>query len=256
MKRTFLIALVALVFVGFNGCSNKNDWTKQIDEYNVKNAASEQSFDDDASYTLGMAFGMDLSNFLKGNRVFPNMTEVVQGYLDVILDRETRIEKDYGTINEILNAAFEAHNEKMTQTSMQEEEAFLEENSKLPGIIITESGLRYEIIEEGDGDKPTADDNVSVHYEGKLTNGDVFDSSIERGEPSTFNLNGVIKGWTEGLQLMNVGSKYRFYIPSELAYGSQWGSEKIPPYSPLIFEIELLEIIKPEIEQPETEIIE
>ena len=108
--------------------------------------------------------------------------------------------------------------------------------------ITTESGLKYTLTAKGNGAKPTKGDAVIVHYTGKLTNGTVFDSSVERGEPISFPLNGVIPGWTEGLQLMAVGSKYRFYIPYNLAYGERGAGQQIPPYSTLIFEVELLEI--------------
>ena len=119
---------------------------------------------------------------------------------------------------------------------------FLEENAKKEGIQVTDSGLQYEVITEGDGDKPAATDEVSVHYHGTLIDGTVFDSSVERGEPTSFPLNRVIPGWTEGVQLMPKGAKYRFFIPYHLAYGERATGDKIKPYSALIFEVELLEI--------------
>lgn len=122
-------------------------------------------------------------------------------------------------------------------------EQFLAENKLKQGVKVTESGLQYEVLKMGKGPKPTAESTVKVHYEGKLIDGTVFDSSIERGEPIEFPLSGVIKGWTEGLQLMPVGSKFRFYIPQELGYGAQTAGS-IPPYSTLIFEVELLGIQK------------
>ena len=109
-------------------------------------------------------------------------------------------------------------------------------------MITTESGLQYEVIDEGDGAKPTRSDQVTVHYKGELTDGTVFDSSYERGEPATFPLNRVIPGWTEGLQLMRVGAKYKFYIPPGLGYGSRGAGSSIPPNSALIFQVELLSI--------------
>ena len=119
--------------------------------------------------------------------------------------------------------------------------AFLEENAKREEVVVTESGLQYEVLKMGKGKKPTATDRVKVHYHGTLIDGTVFDSSVERGEPITFALNQVIKGWTEGVQLMPVGSKFRFYIPQELGYGSQQAGD-IPPFSTLIFDVELLGI--------------
>ena len=119
---------------------------------------------------------------------------------------------------------------------------FLAENAKKDGIKVTESGLQYEVITEGDGASPKATDVVKVHYEGTLISGQIFDSSIKRGEPVEFPLNQVIPGWTEGVQLMKVGSKYRFFIPSNLAYGEQGAGGMIAPNSALVFEVELLEI--------------
>jgi len=126
-------------------------------------------------------------------------------------------------------------------------EAFLAENKKKEGIVVTESGLQYEVLTEGSGEKPAATDTVKVHYHGTTPSGEVFDSSVDRGTPATFPLNRVIKGWTEGVQLMTVGSKYKFYVPQELAYGAnapQGGKGPIKAYMPLVFEVELLEIVK------------
>ena len=122
-------------------------------------------------------------------------------------------------------------------------EKFLAENALKEGVKVTESGLQYEVLKMARGKKPAATDRVKVHYHGTLIDGTVFDSSVERGEPTSFGLNQVIKGWTEGLQLMPVGSKFRFYIPQELGYGAQQAGS-IPPYSTLIFEVELLGIEK------------
>lgn len=119
---------------------------------------------------------------------------------------------------------------------------FLAENKDKDNIKITESGLQYKVVEEGDGDEPKASDKVTVHYTGKLIDGTVFDSSISRGEPTQFGVNQVIPGWVEGLQLMKPGAKYEFYIPQDLAYGAQGSQGTIPPYSALIFEVELIKI--------------
>jgi len=128
----------------------------------------------------------------------------------------------------------------MFSEAKKEGEDFLAKNAERPEVSTTESGLQYEVLVAADGPKPTATTSVTVHYVGKLLNGEMFDSSVDRGQPATFPLNRVIPGWTEGLQLMSQGAKYRFYIPSELAYGSRGAGAAIPPYSALIFDVELL----------------
>lgn len=125
-------------------------------------------------------------------------------------------------------------------------EKFLAENAAREGVMVTDSGLQYEVVAEAEGEKPTEDDTVSVHYVGTLMDGTEFDSSVARGEPASFPVKGVIPGWTEGLQLMNVGSKYRFVIPSDLAYGDRGAGQAIGPGETLVFEVELLEIKAPE----------
>lgn len=165
-------------------------------------------------------------NAIKGQKT--NMTaEQAQEYVQKVMnDRQAvRMMEKYG--------ANKASGEK-----------FLADNKSKPGIQTTASGLQYEVIKEGTGVKPTASDLVKVHYEGKLTNDTIFDSSIKRGEPTEFYVNQVIKGWTEGLQLMSVGSKYRFFIPQDLAYGANENNPQIPPFSTLVFDVELLEIKK------------
>ncbi len=123
-------------------------------------------------------------------------------------------------------------------------EQFLAENKKKPGVVTLPSGLQYQILKEGNGEKPTLNDKVKTHYHGTLIDGTVFDSSVERGEPISFPVSGVIKGWTEALQLMPVGSKWRLFIPADLAYGDRQAGPKIGPGSALIFDVELLEIVK------------
>lgn len=144
-----------------------------------------------------------------------------------------------------LTAAMTAFEASMNAKAKEPGVKFLAENAKKPGITVTKSGLQYEVLKEGKGPKPAATDTVSVHYHGTLTDGKVFDSSVARGEPATFPLDQVIKGWTEGLQLMPVGSKWRFYIPSDLAYGERPppGGD-IGPHETLIFDVELLGIVK------------
>ena len=130
----------------------------------------------------------------------------------------------------------------MSEEKIDEGRKFLEENSKKEGVITLASGLQYEVITNGSGDKPKLEDNVTTHYHGTLIDGTVFDSSVDRGEPASFPVGGVIKGWTEALQLMSVGSKWKLYVPYDLAYGERGAGPQIGPYSTLIFEVELLSI--------------
>ena len=200
-------------------------------------APVEVNFSKDASYALGMNLGSNM----KADQVYPDLDEFLRGILDVINEETTRIAiEDAGMI---IQEAFNTLREEREAASRQAENDFFEENSKKPGVFVTESGLQYEVITEGGGDMPDIIDTVRVHYEGTLINGTVFDSSYMRGEPAQFPLRGVIQGWAEGLQLMSEGSKYRLFIPSDLGYGPMGAGPQIPPYSTLIFEVELLEII-------------
>ena len=200
----------------------------------------EENLDKDASYALGMSIGSEFLQNLSYGQISPNIDEFIKGMSDVMKNNKTRFEME--EINEILEAAFNAIMAERNSGEAETETAFLAQNAGNPGINITNSGLQYEIIREGTGAKPSAADKVLVHYEGKLPDGTVFDNSYSRGEPTEFFLYDVIKGWSEGLQLMSVGSKFKFYIPSDLGYGPG-GWMSIPPYATLIFDVELLDII-------------
>ncbi len=161
-------------------------------------------------------------------------------------------ENDEGIFNDITSTAYinmyamKEQEKMLMEENMEfiaENEAFLSENSTKEGVITTESGLQYKVLVMGDGEKPSETDKVRVHYTGTIIDGTVFDSSVEKGEPAEFPVNGVIAGWIEGLQLMPVGSKFLFYIPSDLAYGARGAGAIIKPFASLIFEIELLDII-------------
>lgn len=176
--------------------------------------------------------------------ILQGMVNGLHGY-EGMMTNDAAIEYINDAIDKIKNGPVREEGERfLAENQLREEgERFLAENQLREEVIVTESGLQYEVITLGKGKRPTAEDRVKVHYHGTLIDGTVFDSSVNRGEPITFGLNQVIKGWTEGVQLMPVGSKYKFYIPYNLAYGER-GKGSIPPYSTLIFEIELLDIEK------------
>jgi len=215
--------------LGFFGCNASG-------KTGGSSVSADEILSKDASYALGMNIGSNL----KSDGIYPDMEEFKKGILDILNDAETRFDMDMAY--EVFFESYNEIRERKDAAVSQQEMEFLAENSRKPGIIITESGLQYEIITDADGPKPGMFDMVKAHYEGTLIDGTVFDSSFSRGEPSDFRLSEVIPGWTEGLMLMSVGSNYRFYIPSELGYGPHGAGGIIPPYSTLIFEIQLLEI--------------
>ena len=197
---------------------------------------------DTAAYALGVAngvgFGQSLTQ-MPGNPI--NKELLLAGFTAAFLEQPTVMTNEEAQA--FLSTYFQKLEEQMAQETKERNEAFLKSNGERPGVKTTQSGLQYEIIKEGKGAKPKATDKVRVHYHGTLINGVVFDSSVERGEPAEFPLNAVIPGWTEILQLMPVGSKWRVVIPSELAYGSRGAGDVIRPNMTLIFEIELLDIV-------------
>lgn len=196
---------------------------------------------DKLSYAWGLAMGMQL----KAMGVKEIDSESFKDAVKVAFDGGTP-EMSPEEAQKLINEYLEDLQQKATEAAQAESKAFLDENAKKEGVKVTASGLQYKVIKEGEGAQPTAEDEVTVHYTGKLLNGTVFDSSVSRGEPATFPLNRVIPGWTEGVQLMKEGGKYTFFIPSDLAYGPQGVPNAIPPHSTLIFEVELLKVIRKE----------
>ena len=193
---------------------------------------------DKISYALGLSMGQ---NLMSSGVTSLNYQDLAQGIEDVLTKQQPKI--TYQEAQQVLGQFFQELEAKIAGAAKADGEKFLAENTLKEGVITTESGLQYEVIKMGKGKKPAATDRVKVHYHGTLIDGTVFDSSVERGEPIVFGLNQVIAGWTEGVQLMPIGSKFRFYIPQELGYGAQ-SAGSIPPYSTLIFEVELLGIEK------------
>lgn len=192
---------------------------------------------DKISYALGLSMGQQL---LSSGVEKLNYADLAKGIEHVLEKQQPEIA--YTEAQTILNQFFTELERKIAGQAKEAGEKFLAENAKRPEVKTTPSGLQYEIIEATIGQKPKATDKVKVHYEGTLTDGTVFDSSYKRGEPITFGLNQVIKGWTEGLQLMSIGSKYKLYIPYQLGYGAQGAGAAIPPYAALIFTVDLLGI--------------
>lgn len=195
---------------------------------------------DSLSYSIGVSVGNGLMK-QELNEVSPAM--VAQGVRDVMAENS---QIDEQQANEIIGAFMEKKRSEKAAEASAAASSFLEDNAKNPDVTVTASGLQYIVLKEGDGDKPTPNDKVKVHYHGTLVNGNVFDSSVDRGEPIEFPVTGVIPGWVEGLQLMSVGSKYKFFIPSDLAYGDRGAGQMIGPGETLIFEVELLGISKGE----------
>ena len=192
---------------------------------------------DKISYALGLQVGQQLSGL---GEVSFDYADLAAGIKDMVEKNQPQI--SFQEAQQVLGKFFSELEAKVAGEAKAAGEAFLAENAKREGVKVTESGLQYEVLEATIGQKPKATDKVRVHYEGTLIDGTVFDSSYKRGESITFGLNQVIKGWTEGLQLMSIGSKYKLYLPYQLAYGERGAGANIPPYAALIFTVELLGI--------------
>lgn len=218
----------------------------------VASDAAPKEKDEKISYALGADIGEKLKetdDSLKADFIARGLRDAFAGKL--ALD-ENAIRESLQTFQTELMGKMEAKEKEAMDANDKSSKAFLEENKKKEGVKTTESGLQYKVIKEGTGAKPSAEDQVVVHYAGKLVNGTEFDSSHKRGEPVTFPVNAVIPGWTEALQLMPVGSKWELYIPADLAYGEN-APPVIGPNQALIFDVELLDIKKPEAEESKGE---
>ena len=200
---------------------------------------------DKVSYALGLGIGQQLAQM---GATELNVDDFAQSIKDVLSGSELKVShreaqqivQDYFAKKE---AAMNAARAEQGKAAKEEGEKYLKENAKKEGVITTPSGLQYQVLKEGNGKKPPAKDSVKCHYEGFLIDGTVFDSSVQRGEPAVFGLQQVIAGWTEGLQLMQEGGKYRFFIPYRLAYGEGGAGAMIPPFATLIFDVELIEVM-------------
>ena len=193
---------------------------------------------DKVSYALGIGIGRQLAQM--GAKSL-NIDDFAQAIKDVIAG--TKLQVSDQEAQTIVQDFFTKQEKAQHASAIEAGERYLSENAQKDGVITTASGLQYQVLKEGNGKKPKATDKVRCHYEGMLIDGTLFDSSIQRGEPAVFGLNQVISGWTEGLQLMQEGAKYRFFIPYNLGYGERGAGSSIPPYSALVFDVELIEVI-------------
>ena len=200
---------------------------------------------DKLSYALGIGIGSQLAGM--GAKEL-NIDDFAQAVKDVISG--TPLKVDNAEAQSLVQAFFKEQEDKQRAAAAEAGkvakaagESFLADNAKKEGVVVLPSGLQYQVLKEGNGKKPSATDQVKCHYEGTLIDGTIFDSSYQRNEPATFGLNQVIAGWTEGVQLMSEGAKYRFFIPYNLAYGERGAGAQIPPFAALVFDVELLKVL-------------
>lgn len=245
MKKAKIAVMVGVTLV-LTACGvDKSDEAKDDMQTQMTSFETEAA---KHSYAMGASMGKFAKERFDEQQELGIETDsdaLVTGFLDTFNEKSQFSEAELeGFIKEMSEQYQVAKQQQQTQQATENAEigiAFLAENAEREGVVTTGTGLQYEVISEGDGASPTAEDTVRVHYHGTLIDGTVFDSSVDRGEPAEFPLNRVISGWTEGVQLMKVGSKYKFYIPSDLAYGPR-ATGSIKPNSTLIFEVELLDI--------------
>jgi len=245
MNKFLKVSAIAAALFTVTACNEK-----KVEAPAPKPALELKTEEQKAAYAIGVSVASYINKSIDQQSELGLVTDkalIISGFTDGIDEKAQLTEEQVKEslvafdkkINELRTAKAEADAAKAKESGI----AYLAENAKKEGVTTTESGLQYEVMSEGEGKKPTAADNVTVHYKGTLTDGTPFDSSYDRGEPSTFPLGGVIAGWTEGVQLMSPGAKFKFTIPSELAYGER-ATGNIPAHSTLVFEVELLEVAK------------
>lgn len=233
MKKISVLVATAIVAMGITSCGDSHK------------SASLKTAADSVSYAIGISTGAGYKENLKTLPGDPaNVDDLIAGFIQAIKGDSSAMKMTPQAAQAYVQTYFMEASARDAKKTKEEGEKFLAENKSKKDVFTTESGLQYQVVTEGTGDKPTATDKVKVHYTGTLLDGTKFDSSVDRGEPMEFPVNGVIKGWTEVLQLMPVGSKYIVWIPSDLAYGERVAGQDIKPNSTLKFEIELLEIVK------------
>jgi FKBP-type peptidyl-prolyl cis-trans isomerase FkpA len=238
MKRIIIVVVSAVLLIAVNASCSKS-----TEQESPEKKISLETLQQKGSYIMGYQQGQTLK--MREFDVEMDMDVFFQGFKDALKGESQIEEKD---MQEIFREFFqgvrerlEAKRKALSEKNKTEGEQWLKENATKEGVIVTESGLQYQVLTEGTGPKPNPTDTVAVHYKGTLIDGTEFDSSYKRGEPTSFPLNRVIKGWTEGLQLMSKGAKYKFFIPSDLGYGERGQGAVIGPNAALIFEVELLD---------------
>ncbi len=229
MKRNQTIILTLVAVFSLSACMGQKK-----DKQAKQNLETEL---DSVSYGIGISIAKNLQKDGLDNI---DVDLLSKGLNDVFQENDLKVSQEEAMA--VIQAYVGKAQEKKMAAAKEEGAKFLEENAKNEGVVVLPSGLQYMVLEEGDGPKPTGEDKVTTHYHGTLLDGTVFDSSVERGEPVSFAVNGVIPGWTEALQLMSVGSKWKLFIPSDLAYGDRGAGGQIGPNETLIFEVELISI--------------
>lgn len=233
MKKISVLVATAIVAMGFTSCGDSHK------------SASLKTAADSVSYAIGISTGAGYKENLKtlpGEKA--NEDDLIAGFIQALKGDTSAMKMTPQAAQAYIQTYFMEASARDAKKTKEEGEKFLAENKAKKDVITTESGLQYQVVTEGNGAKPTVNDKVKVHYTGTLLDGTKFDSSVDRGEPMEFPVNGVIKGWTEILPMMPVGSKYIVWIPSDLAYGERGAGQDIKPNSTLKFEIELLDIVK------------
>ena len=263
MKNVFKVSLLAAAVLLTAGCNEKKESVAVQDAVVTKEASATFTTEKEkVAYALGSSFSQQFNTMLDKQEELGMPLDkkvVLQAITDTLFGNakltDDELKETLTAYGEKVKVNAEKKMKEKAAKAAEESKAFLVENAKAEGVIVTKSGLQYSVIKKADGPKPKATDTVTVNYVGTLLDGTEFDSSIKRGQPATFPLNRVIPGWTEGLQLMSVGEKYKFVIPAELAYGAQ-AAGSIPANSTLIFSVELLEIKAPKEAKPATVSVE
>jgi len=253
MNKILKVSALAAALLAVTACNET-----KVEAAVEKPALELQSEDQKAAYAIGVSVATYINKSIDQQTELGLTTDkalIIQGFTDGIDSKaqmtDEEVKQALMAFDKKINDVRAAKAEADAAKAQEEGVAYLAENAKKEGVTTTESGLQYEILSAGEGDKPTAADNVTVHYKGTLTDGSPFDSSYDRGQPATFPLGGVIAGWTEGVQLMSPGAKFKFTIPAGLAYGER-ATGSIPAHSTLVFEVELIEVAKAEMPVDET----